>query len=56
MTTLAILAIGFFVYRMLIGISGEFEQYLILQRLNGESLQDIGGDFRNQGRHDQAPV
>ena len=46
MTTLAILAIGFFVYRMLIGISGEFEQYLILQRLNGESLEDIDHHYR----------
>ena len=46
MTALAILIIGCFVYRMLIGISGEFEQYLIHQRLNGESLEDINHNYR----------
>ena len=46
MTTIAILVFGFFVYRMLIGISGEFEQYLIHQRLNGESLEDINHHYR----------
>ena len=46
MTTFAILVLCLFVYRMLIGISGEFEQYLILQRLNGESLEDIDHHYR----------
>ena len=46
MTTLAILAIGFFVYRMLIGISGEFEQYLIHQRLNDASPEYVDHDYR----------
>ena len=46
MTTLAILVLGFFVYRMLIGISGEFEQYLTHQRLNDASPGDTDYDYR----------
>ena len=46
MTTLAILVIGFFVYRMLISLSDEFEQYLISERLNTDGPGYVDHDYR----------
>ena len=46
MTTLAIPAIGFFVYQMLIGISEEFEQYLSSERLNTDGPGYVDHDYR----------